>query len=813
MLDYTTLAERVRLATENLGTTRRLVVLEGRCTVDTVVTYLGALAGGHPVVLVPDADTVACYDPDVVVRGGVMEVRHEGTVHDLHPDLALLMSTSGSTGSPKLVRLSHTNLTANAEAIAGYLGIRASDVAPTTLPLHYCYGLSVLNSHLTVGAAVLLTDEPVTSPAFWEDFSAAGCTTIAGVPYTFDLLDRIGFADLDLPTLRYLTQAGGRLDPDSVRRYAALGQQRGFDLFVMYGATEATARMAYLPPDLALHCAEAIGVPIPGGSFRIDRGELVYRGDNVMLGYATSPADLARGREISELRTGDLARLRPDGLVEITGRTARVAKIFGLRIDLARVERLLSADGCVVHCVEGEDKLVVAIDVSASPAPPDLSRRAASAAGLPEGATRVLPLAGVPRLSNGKPDHAAIVREAAREPREPKGPATDLRALYAEVLRRHKVSEDDSFVSLGGDSLTYVELSIRLEQALGQLPSQWPTMAIRALSAPGRRLHRWGRAVETSVVLRAAAIVIIVASHADLISVMGGAHVLLAVMGFNFGRFFMTPRPRLDRVRRILTSTARIAVPAAVWLGLVVAFDPGVTWRNVLLLNGVIGSREWGDPWQYWFIEAAVYTFLWGAVLAALPWFDRAERRWPFWLPVGLSVLALLTRYDVVGLRDGPEEYRAHVIVWLFLLGWATAKAARTWHRVVVSALVLTTVPGFFDGLDRTVVVISGVLLLVWLPAVRVPSVLAGPTTALAGASLVIYLTHWQVYPWIEDAGYHLLATIASLAVGLAAWWATNQALNIPDSLPGARLRRDAASGIHQPDDQCDEAEVRATSS
>jgi len=792
-LDYATLAERVQLAAESLGPTRRLVVLEGACTVHTVVTYLGALAGGHAVVLVPDARTVAGYDPDVIVRAGVMEVRHEGSVHDLHPDLALLLSTSGSTGSPKLVRLSHTNLTSNATAIAEYLGIRPSDVAPTSLPLHYCYGLSVLNSHLAVGAALLLTEEPVTSPSFWEDFRAARCTTLAGVPYTFDLLDRIGFADFELPALRYLTQAGGRLDPGSVRRYAALGQQRGFDLFVMYGATEATARMAYLPPDLALTCAESIGVPIPGGSFRIDRGELVYRGDNVMLGYATSSDDLGRGREVSELRTGDLARLRPDGLVEITGRTARVAKVFGLRIDLAQVERSLADEGCRVHCVDGEDKLIVAVDVSARPAPPDLSRRAATAAGLPERGIRVVPLPGVPRLSSGKPDYAAILREPARQPQETRVPATDLRTLYAEVLRQRPVSADDSFVSLGGDSLTYVELSIRLERAIGRLPIQWPTMSIRELSAPERRLQRWGCALGTDVILRAAAISLIVASHADLISVKGGAHVLLAVMGYNFGRFFMTPTPRLDRVRRIMTSTARIAVPAVVWLGLVVALDPGVTWQNVLLLNGVIGSEEWSDPWQYWFIEAAVYTFLWAAVLVALPWFDRAERRWPFWLPIGLSVAALLTRYDVVGLRDGPEEYRAHVIVWIFLLGWATAKAGHTRHRLVVSALVLSTVPGFFDELDRTLVVIAGVLLLIWLPAIRVPAILAGPITTLAGASLVIYLTHWQVYPSIEDAGYHLLATIASLAVGIAVWRAGTQALDLLDHLRQGRRDRDPA--------------------
>ncbi len=407
----------------------------------------------------------------------------------------------------------------------------------------------------------------------------------------------------------------------------------------------------------------------------------------------------------------------------------------------------------------------------------------------------MLPLSGVPRLSSGKPDYTAILRELAWQPQEPTIPATNLRTLYAAILRRRPVSADDSCVSLGGDSLTYVELSIRLERAIGRLPTQWPTMSIRELSAHERPRHRRGRTLGTDVILRAAAISLIVASHADLISVMGGAHVLLAVVGYNFGRFFITPAPCLDRVRRIMTSTARIAVPAMVWLGLVVALDPGVTWHNVLLLNGVIGSEEWSDPWQYWFIEAAVYTLLCGAVLVALPWFDRAERRWPFWLPVGLSVTALLTRYDVVGLRDGPEQYRAHVIVWIFLLGWATAKAALTMHRMVVSALVSITVLGFFDELDRTLVVIAGVLLLIWVPAVRVPAILARPTTTLAGASLVIYLTHWQVYPWIEDAGYSLAATIASLAVGIAVWRVSTQAKYFRDHVRRMRPRRYVARG------------------
>lgn len=239
-----------------------------------LITRGGALAAGHPVLLVPGEDharwesLVSVYDPDVVVRevGGqwVFQQRREGSAHALHPDLALLFSTSGSTGSPKLVRLSVENVQANAEAIADYLGIGGTDRAATTLPMHYCYGLSVINSHLLRGAGLIVTDLSVTDDCFWDLFRVNHGTTFAGVPHTFDLLDRAGFADLTLPELRYITQAGGRLRPDRVRRYAELGRRAGWELVVMYGQTEATARMAYLPPQLAAQHPEAIGCAHPG---------------------------------------------------------------------------------------------------------------------------------------------------------------------------------------------------------------------------------------------------------------------------------------------------------------------------------------------------------------------------------------------------------------------------------------------------------------------------------------------------------------------------------------------------------------------
>jgi acyl-CoA synthetase (AMP-forming)/AMP-acid ligase II len=223
-LTYAELADAVRRRGAELGTARRLVLLEAANDVATVVTYLAAVAGRHPVLLVGaddaerHADIVRRYAPETICSAdGVERLLPDDAIgHDLHPDLALLLSTSGSTGSPKLVRLSRINLEANARSIAAYLDLRATDRAITSLPLHYCYGLSVLNSHLVAGASVVLTDLSVADTCFWDLASTSGATSFAGVPYTFDLLDASDFASRDLPRLRYVTQAGGRMAPDKV---------------------------------------------------------------------------------------------------------------------------------------------------------------------------------------------------------------------------------------------------------------------------------------------------------------------------------------------------------------------------------------------------------------------------------------------------------------------------------------------------------------------------------------------------------------------------------------------------------------------
>ncbi len=777
-LTYLDLHHRVTRTADRLGSTRRLVLVEGRNTLDALVSYLAALTAGHVVLLVdPGRDhteLVERYDPDVLLTERGWDERREGTAHDLHPDLALLLSTSGSTGSPKLVRLSEVNLVANAAAIADSLHLTPGDRAITSLPLHYCYGLSVVHSHLMTGATVVLTDASVVDECFWRLARKAGATSLAGVPYTFELLERSGFTDRAPATLRYVTQAGGRMAPERVRAWADLGRRTGFDLFVMYGQTEATARMAVLEPDLARKRPEAIGRPVVGGSLRIDEaGELVYTGPNVMMGYAATAADLARGPELVELHTGDLAR-EVDGLYEVIGRRDRTAKLFGLRLDLDRIERL-AGHGCrvVVH-----DR-TLHVFLTRRRSADRVRAQVLQTCGLPVSAVRVTTLASMPLTGSGKPDRVALVEHARRldRPRTRSGTVTpeSLRDDVAVVLGRPDATVDSSFTELGGDSLSYVELATLLSQRLGVLPADWHTRTLRALAeqARPRRLAR----LETTVVMRAAAIVAIVGTHANLLTIVGGAHLLLVIAGFNFARFQVTDTDRRRRLRHGLASVAQIAVPASLWIAGVVLVRGFYQWPTALFLNGLFGSDGWTVDWQFWFLEAIVWTTLVATVLLAVPTLDRLERRSPYLLPLALTVLLLGYRFAEAGLTAGvTERYSTPVIAWLFTLGWAAARATAFRERLAVALLGLSGIAGFFMDDEREALIVAGIAVLAFVPTLPVPRVLVLPVTWLAGASLFIYLTHWQLYPHLEDH-HPFWATTLSLLLGMVVWRAARPGL------------------------------------
>jgi acyl-CoA synthetase (AMP-forming)/AMP-acid ligase II len=775
---YRELADEVATAAADLGTRRRLVLIETRNDLPTLVSYLGALAGAHVALPLPatgdHATVLYTYDPDVVIRDGVTEHRHDAA-HDLHPDLALLLSTSGSTGSPKLVRLSRTNLVANAESIATYLDIRDTDRAATTLPMSYCYGLSVVHSHLLRGAALILTDHSVVDAEFWESFRQHRGTTFAGVPHTFDLLDRIGFDAMSLPDLRYVTQAGGRLAPDRVRHFAELGRTRGWQLFVMYGATEATARMGYLPPDLALDNPTCIGAPVPGGSFDLEPvddapgevGELVYRGANVMMGYARSAADLALGRTVDALRTGDIARRHPNGMYEVVGRRSRFAKLYGLRIDLQRVEDVLRKRGFTAICVEDDGMLLVA--TSSRPADRDAQRDAADAAGLPTSAVRVLDVAEIPRLPSGKPDYQGVRDIASKRLTNDE---LDLRTVFAGVLQIDPatIGPDQSFVDVGGNSLSYVAMSVRLERALGHLPADWQRLTLRELESEPRPARRWWNAtLETSVALRAVAIVLVVGSHAELFTLWGGAHILLGIVGYNFGRFCLTPLPRTDRARHLRNTTVWIAVPTVLWVAVALIITDDYTASNLLLANKFLGPSDSMTAGRLWFVEVVVWILVALAAVCWLPLCDRLERQWPFGFAVGFLAFGLALRYDAFGFGLGRDAWFTVFAFWFFAIGWAAAKATTVWQRAAVTVVLAVGVLGYFSNFEREALVFAGLALLIWLPAIRCPATVAVVAGVVAEASLYVYLTHYQVYPLF--GGHTLLGVIASIVVGVTLTW------------------------------------------
>ena len=284
-------------------------------------------------------------------------------VYPLYKDLGLLLTTSGSTGSPKLVRQSYKNIDSNIKSIVEYLKLSETERPITTLPMSYTYGLSIINSHLYVGATLLLTDKTLMEKGFWSFFKEQEATSFGGVPYTYEILDKLRFFRMGLTSLRTMTQAGGKLSPELHKKFAEYAEENEKHFVVMYGQTEATARMSYLPHEKSLDKYGSMGIAIPGGRFTlIDingneitepevTGELVYEGSNVTLGYAEGGEDLIKSDErFGKLITGDMAKIDEDGYYYIVGRKKRFLKIFGNRVNLDETERMIKAKYSNIEC-------------------------------------------------------------------------------------------------------------------------------------------------------------------------------------------------------------------------------------------------------------------------------------------------------------------------------------------------------------------------------------------------------------------------------------------------------------------------------
>lgn len=361
----------------------------------------------------------------VLSQGGYGLLRRRQSVSPppgaLHPDLALLLATSGSTGTPKLVRISAQNLLSNADSIAQYLQLDEHDRAITTLPFNYSYGLSVINSHLRVGASVVLTRMGLFDGAFWPLLRQQQVTRFQGVPFTYEMLLKLRLERLDMGSVRSMTVAGGRLAPERVLQVHQSCQAKDIDFYVMYGQTEATARMAYLPPAQVGLKPDSIGRAIPGGQLGLideqgkavseagKTGELIYRGPNVSLGYAESRADLQLGdTHQGVLRTGDLARFDAEGCFYIEGRLHRFLKIHGVRVSLAAVEQLLEQRGLAAAAWGVDDRLCISVQAPDAAGLPVLRDELAGLLNVNRSTLSLHALPELPRLDSGKIDYPRL---------------------------------------------------------------------------------------------------------------------------------------------------------------------------------------------------------------------------------------------------------------------------------------------------------------------------------------------------------------------------------------------------------------------
>jgi acyl-CoA synthetase (AMP-forming)/AMP-acid ligase II len=754
---------------------RCVVAIELDVDPDSIAAYLGALRAGYPILvlepgqIVTSSRIMAAWTPEICIPAGadvpVLTHLPDAEAPEPHPDLRVLLSTSGSTGDPKLVRLSAGNIAANARSIADYLGLTPEDRAATTLPLHYSYGLSVLNSYLSAGASLLLQRQSVIEPGFWSDARTAGVTSLALVPHQIELLYHSGFTGAELPSLRYLTQAGGKLSPHLARRFTAMSRENGWQLFIMYGQTEAAPRISYVPPDALPEAADTIGRAIPGGRLWLasedgaeittpgQPGELVYAGPNVMMGYATSRGDLLRGQDMEELRTGDLAERTEAGFFRIVGRMKRFVKLFGLRISLDQVESFLSERGVEAHAVGLEDRLVILLRESERGA--ETIAALADQYDLPPAAFHIGYLAETPRLSSGKPDQVALRRIAADllATSEQSQTGEKLAEVLKRATRSSSVGPEDSFNSLGGDSLSYLQVQLFLEERLGHAPQGWESMPLSRLEGLVRETDGVASArvrIGVDVLLRLLAISLVVVQHATDYPVYGGTWMLIALMGFSMARFqlhqiaagnpfrlaarMLYPIVPLYFLILVAYALLRDSVPLSYWF-LVGNYK---IWNEGSLLE------------VYWFVSVYAQIVIVMALASAVPKLRRALVQCP-WATMAMSLLANALILGVIALWQNGSPLPYHPqrglleCLSVFMLGWML-QHIRGGSELVLTACLAAVVLGLQLQIGMSWAVAGAILATFALIALKamipVPAILGRALTALASVTLFVYLLH-----------------------------------------------------------------------
>ncbi|MEN7551491.1 AMP-binding protein [Rapidithrix thailandica] len=335
--------------------------------------------------------------------------------YTLHKDIKVLLSTSGTTGTPKFVKLSDENLVNNALSILEYMPIENEDVVPLNVPIIFVYGLSVFTTNCIRGGTIVCTDKDVLQKEFWEDFKTFAYSTISGVPYVYEMLYRIGFFKKAHPSLRYMTQTGGILNEALIKIIVEYSEKHNTPFYAQYGQTEAAGRMAYLHPKDLLEKGASIGKPIKGGKFEIENetNELIYFGENVFGGYAQGLSDLSTFLKTNKLHTGDIARKEEDGYYYIIGRIKRIMKLFGTRLNLDEVELILknALGGETFICTGIDDKYLSIMHLNKELPNASIEKVLREKLNLHASSLKIKQMDTVPLTHNGKINYQQIKAE------------------------------------------------------------------------------------------------------------------------------------------------------------------------------------------------------------------------------------------------------------------------------------------------------------------------------------------------------------------------------------------------------------------
>lgn len=795
-VSYIQLHDLINQLYSEIPNTRSLILIDASNEIEPLCAYIGAMQRGHAVILSSFASSaneqmvVERYQPQYIFKYTEDGWNFEATQYKqalLHQELALMLSTSGTTGSPKMVKLSYENLLSNASSIAEYLNIQVTDRAITTLPIHYSYGLSVVNSHFLSGATILLTDRSVTDKKFWSFLSREKATSFSGVPYTFELLKKTDFIHGRYSSLQKITQAGGKLHEEDIKFYKNLSDRFGWDFYIMYGQTEATARMAYLPPEDLDSNIGTIGRAIPGGEFELrddenrliksinHPGELVYSGANVMMGYAYNADDLISEADEKRLYTGDLAIKNENGYFKIVGRKSRFAKIFGLRISFDEIESYLLKHGYKGLCFGDDSKIAIGIigkaDIEA------IGFMLSSHYGLPAYLFHIIEIDEPPLLANGKTDYQWLLKNAPKisvRPGSGNVETQKIHAIYANTFKFKDVDGNQSFTSLGGDSLSYVDISTQLETVLGFLPDNWENKTIQELEAI-ELVGNTKSSMETNLVLRAIAIVSVVSHHSTLWAFGGAASFLMLLAGFNLARFSRKPLYDNKSKRDIFVSIYKLLIPYFLILMAYQIYKKDFDVESMLLLgNFVDRQRTFIEP--FWFIQAFIQCNIVFILIFSIKITRACANAQEYMFAYLMLFFSLALKFGMPYFLslDGQPSYYLWNVLFLFSFGWLMYVSHSILQRVLTSLawLMLAMVVMNFQ-LTSTWLLCFYVLLMLWVPRLYIPNMIKPIIRAISSNSYYIYILHgipvyFIVYRYTAVSNYWalFLGVISGVAVG-----------------------------------------------